>query len=151
MELNEITTQLGSVAVQIMSQPMHLDLSDLLGEDLGPRRVLYDAEGRFIAAHSLSLPEPTHCNWKLESAELAVVLTSSHVLEAGRWVLEPSNNLLEGVRKHRNKLLAKTDWTQLPDAPTATRQLWTEYRQALRDITDQPDLGNIIWPTSPNA
>lgn len=50
----------------------------------------------------------------------------------------------------RQQLLQKTDWTQLPDVPESTRLAYVEYRQALRDITEQdgfPD--NVIWPNYP--
>ena len=53
------------------------------------------------------------------------------------------------VRARRAVLLAESDWTQLPDVPLATKEAWAEYRQALRDITSQPDPRNIIWPTAP--
>jgi len=49
------------------------------------------------------------------------------------------------VRAERNKLLADCDWTQLPDA-SADAAAWATYRQALRDITDQPNPFNIVWP-----
>lgn len=54
------------------------------------------------------------------------------------------------VRGDRNRRLAETDWTQLPDAPVDA-SVWAEYRQALRDITDQEDPFNIIWPAEPGA
>lgn len=47
----------------------------------------------------------------------------------------------------RSRLLAATDWTQLPDIAEATRVKYQAYRQALRDITLQqgyPD--TIVWP-----
>ena len=52
------------------------------------------------------------------------------------------------IRAERNKLLAASDWTQLPDAPVAAAA-WATYRQALRDITEQANPFNIIWPTKP--
>jgi hypothetical protein len=57
------------------------------------------------------------------------------------------------VRTERNKLIANTDWTQLPDAPLINTQTaeWALYRQALRDITAQSDPFNIEWPPSPSA
>jgi hypothetical protein len=51
------------------------------------------------------------------------------------------------VRNQRNFHLLRTDWTQLPDAPVDTAT-WATYRQALRDITEQPDPFNIVWPTA---
>lgn len=53
------------------------------------------------------------------------------------------------VRAKRNQLLAQSDWTQLPDVPIATKEEWAVYRQALRDVTLQPDPFNITWPVPP--
>lgn len=53
------------------------------------------------------------------------------------------------VRQKRNQLLLASDWTQLPDAPVATKAQWAEYRQALRDITEQPDPFSVVWPSPP--
>jgi len=52
------------------------------------------------------------------------------------------------VRKTRDQLLLKSDFTQLDDSPK-DKVVWKNYRQVLRDITDQPDPGNITWPTPP--
>lgn len=58
--------------------------------------------------------------------------------------------LAQAAVSQRNDLLAGCDWTQLPDVPAPTAELWAPYRQALRDITDQPGFpDNIIWPTPP--
>ena len=53
------------------------------------------------------------------------------------------------VRAKRDRLIAATDWTQLPDVPLATKEVWANYRQALRDVTLQPDPFNIVWPVAP--
>jgi hypothetical protein len=54
------------------------------------------------------------------------------------------------VRVKRNALLASSDWTQLPDVPTAIREPWAVYRQALRDITAQPSFpADTVWPVKP--
>jgi uncharacterized protein YjiS (DUF1127 family) len=57
------------------------------------------------------------------------------------------------IRDQRNQLLNMTDWTQLTDVPFTVQQKedWKIYRQALRDITEQIDPFNIIWPTEPAA
>lgn len=52
----------------------------------------------------------------------------------------------------RNKLLAETDWTQLPDVPLSDSKKieWATYRQALRDLTAQEGWPtNITWPKKP--
>jgi hypothetical protein len=53
------------------------------------------------------------------------------------------------VRTKRNRLLQACDWTQLSDIPMETKAFWEPYRQQLRDVTDQPDPFNIVWPTKP--
>lgn len=55
------------------------------------------------------------------------------------------------VRAQRDARLAATDWTQLPDVPLATKESWAIYRQSLREITEQPDPFNIVWPQKPIA
>jgi hypothetical protein len=53
------------------------------------------------------------------------------------------------VRETRNELLAECDWTQLNDVASETKNLWAEYRQSLRDITQQENPFNINWPVKP--
>ena len=54
------------------------------------------------------------------------------------------------VRQQRNELLAASDWTQLPDAPTKDAQAWIAYRQALRDLASQPGFPYAVtWPEKP--
>lgn len=53
------------------------------------------------------------------------------------------------VRVKRDRLLSKSDWTQLPDVPVKTKEAWAAYRQALRDITQQADPFAIVWPVAP--
>jgi hypothetical protein len=53
------------------------------------------------------------------------------------------------IKQERNARLSASDWTQLPDVPLATKEAWATYRQALRDITNQPDPFTIQWPTQP--
>jgi hypothetical protein len=76
------------------------------------------------------------------------------------WAVEPmteeevtarTKQEWNGVRSHRNFRLTMCDWTQLPDAPLTNTQMaaWATYRQALRDVTDQADPFNILWPVSP--
>lgn len=52
------------------------------------------------------------------------------------------------VRQDRNFRLSRSDWTQLADSPLNEQQknLAATYRQQLRDITEQSDPFNIVWP-----
>jgi hypothetical protein len=60
--------------------------------------------------------------------------------------LKLENDLVDNetmMRHHRDRLLAESDWTQLPDA-TCDRQAWATYRQTLRDFP-------ATWTTGPEA
>lgn len=70
-------------------------------------------------------------------------------LNLEEWVLSISA-LLAQVSEKRAYLLRASDWTQLPDVPLATKEEWAVYRQALRDLTEQPGYPtNVIWPVEP--
>jgi hypothetical protein len=51
------------------------------------------------------------------------------------------------IRTHRLKLLQETDYMGNSDYPITNE--WREYRQALRDITEQGNPFDIIWPNKP--
>ncbi|MCP3946313.1 tail fiber assembly protein [Herbaspirillum sp.] len=56
------------------------------------------------------------------------------------------------MRARRNKALAASDWTQLPDAPIpeARKELAAAYRRDLRDIPEQSGFPAVIaWPVAP--
>ena len=64
-----------------------------------------------------------------------------------------TENASADLRFQRDKLLIKSDWTQLPDSPLsdAKKLEWATYRQQLRDIpqADGFDPLNPEWPTQP--
>lgn len=63
-----------------------------------------------------------------------------------------SQLILDSALAKRNKLLVDSDWTQLPDVPLTDDQklAWQNYRQSLRDMTDQPEWPNDpVWPVPP--
>tara|TARA_Y100000385_G_scaffold258402_1_gene286386 strand:- start:328 stop:582 length:255 start_codon:yes stop_codon:yes gene_type:complete len=66
------------------------------------------------------------------------------------------------LRIERDRLLAESDWTQMPDSPLTDSQKtsWATYRQSLRDMTEtystvpltdkgRMDETKITWPTKP--
>lgn len=66
-------------------------------------------------------------------------------------IAERSTEKLREVRRERNALLLASDWTQLTDSPldNVARNLWADYRQTLRDITE----GNpfeVVFPDAPS-
>lgn len=75
-------------------------------------------------------------------------------LEGGDIQFFPDDSNFEIVKSRvdleRNQKLATSDWTQLPDVTLATKDKWAEYRQALRDITDQQGYPfEVVWPEQP--
>lgn len=55
------------------------------------------------------------------------------------------------ARFKRDQLLAASDWrvTRAQETGIALPPEWVQYRQALRDITQQSDPGNLVWPLEP--
>jgi hypothetical protein len=67
-----------------------------------------------------------------------------------RWVEIPGA-AEAAVRAERDALLSACDWTQLPDVPGETAAMWQAYRQALRDVTEQPGFPQaVVWPVAPD-
>lgn len=64
------------------------------------------------------------------------------------------------IRKERNELLAKSDWTQLPDNALSEEQKrqWITYRKQLRDLPPLVNIqssyvttfNSITWPVEPD-
>lgn len=74
------------------------------------------------------------------------------------WVEDEDSTratLLAMLRFERDRMLADTDWTQIPDAPITEdkRAEWREYRQELRDMpAKHPNLktiSEILFPEPP--
>jgi len=56
---------------------------------------------------------------------------------------------MEDVRKKRNELLSKCDWTQMNDVKLEDEAAWKVYRQALRDLPSSVDIEKIVYPLKP--
>ena len=74
--------------------------------------------------------------------------------DAAAYEVAEAGRRSEGVRAERDRLIAGSDWTQLPDFPlnSEVKTAWAIYRQALRDIPQQagfPD--SVEWPEEPVA
>ena len=54
------------------------------------------------------------------------------------------------VRAERDRRLSACDWTQVLDAPV-DRTVWATYRQALRDLPEQPGFPDVEFPAEPEA
>lgn len=66
-----------------------------------------------------------------------------------RWVYEAGLDTRQIIER-RNRLLQDSDWTQMPDVNLWNKAEWGAYRQALRNLTDQPGYPlDIQWPVKP--
>jgi len=57
------------------------------------------------------------------------------------------------IRRQRNDLLYKSDWTQIPGGPLSDEKKseWAMYRQQLRDLVIEGSCPlNFTWPTPPS-
>jgi len=55
----------------------------------------------------------------------------------------------EEVRRERDRLITDTDWRALTDQVLTLE--WKDYRQELRDVTDQSGFPEeVVWPTIPS-
>lgn len=70
------------------------------------------------------------------------------VAEEQAWANGQADRDLAALRFERDMLLAETDWWAGSDLTMTQAQ--TDYRQALRDITDNAtSLDDVTWPTKP--
>ena len=70
--------------------------------------------------------------------------------EVSEYPIPSAEDDLSWLRRERDKRIAETDWTQLPDVPEQTKLKWQQYRQELRDITDlYSNMIDVVWPTKP--
>jgi len=77
--------------------------------------------------------------------------------EAGEWI-DPKAPVRwtreQGIRNRRDYYLKSSDYIMTTDFPISQEVLaqWKEYRQSLRDITNQPGFPNeVVWPTKPGT
>lgn len=109
-----------------------------------------------FGVHKLKLVTPPYYDPATQSCEHGPALLIDGVWTQNYIVSELSPEVVLSVaeekwveiRQERNRYLVACDWTQLPDAPVDATA-WAEYRQALRDITLQPNPFNIVWPEEP--
>lgn len=76
------------------------------------------------------------------------VVYDNDAVETKATQVEADENL-EFLRQERNKKLAETDYWDASDTPDMSQDQ-INYRQALRDITDNAtSLDDVTWPTKP--
>ena len=102
--------------------------------------------------------EPPTINYNQEIEEVEPIPSGSVYIQnwvtssaAPEVVQETIRLEWDNVRYKRQDLLQKSDWTQYQDSPITGSKLveWQTYRQSLRDVTNQENPFNVIWPTKP--
>lgn len=101
------------------------------------------------------LVEPPAENYTINLERTAVKQGDNWV---EKWITTPATtkeitertaSKADSVREERNQKLSDCDWTQLTDSPV-DKQVWENYRQELRDITQQSGFPwEVVWPTKP--
>ena len=72
------------------------------------------------------------------------------------WNNGAFDRAMADLRSKRDRLLAASDWTQLPDTTLTNtqKQYWMQYRTELRNITDGlktvEDVNGVSFPVKPN-
>jgi hypothetical protein len=72
------------------------------------------------------------------------------------WNNGAFDRAMADLRSKRDRLLAASDWTQLPDTTLTNtqKQSWMQYRTELRNITDGlktvADVNGVSFPVKPN-
>lgn len=87
--------------------------------------------------------------------ELLLPVGSVQITDAEAESIRAANSpkpTAEQIRSDRDSRLARCDWTQLADTAltSAQKTAWKTYRQALRDVTEQPGFPESVeWPVAP--
>jgi len=116
----------------------------------------YDNEGKYLGfyneeVHSKNIPDGCI---KLTETEWQKAISGEYIVVNGKQVKykktkeELDEIELMDIRRQRDLLLSKSDWTQLNDVALSTEKIneWKEYRRALRNITNYTP---YIFPITP--
>lgn len=127
------------------------DNGNILGISTNKDNMLSDGIG------TLETDEQITCNdYYIENDSVIKIPPSpgdNYFFDYGKkeWVLD-NIQLVESINAKRHDLLFGSDWTDTVSAQTRlpNYQQWQDYRQALRDITNQDGFPlNIVWPNPP--
>ena len=84
--------------------------------------------------------------------ELTEEENAARDLEEQEWADGAFGRAMLQLRQERDQKLAQTDYRALSDQTLS--QEWADYRQALRDITQDletvEDVDSVVWPSEPS-
>ncbi|MGF6660062.1 hypothetical protein QF000_001706 [Paraburkholderia atlantica] len=104
----------------------------------------------FIAGHPCKADATQHGEAFILQWTTTAVARPDDAAVIALWPKYESAYAAHDARQRRDFLLQQCDWTQAGDVPQATREKWLAYRQALRDVPQQPGFPFAIdWPGNP--
>ena len=112
-------------------------------------KVVQLSEEKFEVHSSLTwvdnVPENVRTGWNYDGTNFSDPDTRTNE--------QKFTDALNYLRKFRDNLLTKSDWTQAKDVSLSNADEWTTYRQSLRDITNGlttvADIEAVNLPTKP--
>ena len=104
------------------------------------------------------IPEPPEFDEWTQRAEVlpAEIGDAEHEWQVIDLTAEEQKEFMDAAcqsfRWQRNQLLLESDFFNFPDTCVANVQDWLNYREALRDLPEQPNFPKaIIWPERPEV
>lgn len=140
LTLDAITNKNNPVAQILIDQQLMTEPLDLQGLNHEVRRLIDQQNGLLYREYN-----------RIVMAHRDYIQGLINLEEIG---VDQPRDQLDQVRLQRNKLLQKSDYTQLSDVQASMnpqlQQQWQEYRQALRDMPQTLiNTGEIQWPETP--
>jgi hypothetical protein len=117
-----------------------------------PKQEAYGGDwGSPSATVHLTIPEDADPETIMAIKDSDGVVT---LVEDPAKVAQKTANQWTQVRAEQRQKLYESDWTcSVIDPPPeilAARDAWLQYRAQLRDVTNQTDPFNIVWPVRPS-
>jgi len=98
------------------------------------------------------VPDPNAFYWDGGLVGVPAAPSSFHRFDVASrgWIID-LGQAWSAVRAERDRRLAACDWVTLRAQETGepVPAQWLAYRQALRDITSEPDPLAVVWPLQP--
>lgn len=103
---------------------------------------------------AIPIDDKTHFDLMAKQAEGWEIMPDAMGFPVAGVPVPAATTALSTARASRDRALAASDWTQLPDTLTAAkRKLWAEHRQALRELPARIEeaIGKGMSPTEAAA
>ena len=114
-----------------------------------------EIHGKNIPSDAVQIADEVHFQLMEAQSKGKTIIGDVHGYPVAVFVEEetPSmEELAESIRRERDKLLSGSDWVMMPDVKMSEdlKSKWIEYRQALREVTQQPGFPvKVVFPTKP--